>query len=376
MVPVTRVLFTIGSLYGGGAEHALCVLANQFVQRGIAVRICCLNDVEKPISYQLDPRVEYFHLAKHGYGKRYNMLWRMLALRRHIQQYKPDVVVAFMVHNAIQALACTLGMRVPIVVRPSSAPQREHSSSFAKTWVHRLFPRAAGAVFQNPCQQAYFSSLLHCPQTIIFNPVEPNPLWAQTRQYDTFTIIACGRMVESKNYSLLLEAFSRISPRFPGWRLEICGQGPQRDELQALACKIAPGTVTFSGFVDDIPQRLHQASIFAMPSQLEGMPNALVEAMCMGCACVTTDFDGGAARLLIQDEENGLLVPKNDLDAFAGALARLMTDGGLRQRLGEQALSLRAKVDAGLIADQWLEFLATAIAQKKVRKGRGSHREE
>jgi glycosyltransferase involved in cell wall biosynthesis len=75
--------------------------------------------------------------------------------------------------------------------------------------------------------------------------------------------------------------------------------------------------------------------MFVLSTHWEGMPLALVEAMAAGCACVASDVDG--VQGVIEHEVTGLLVPESDAPALADALARLLTEPGLAERLGAAA---------------------------------------
>ena len=78
------------------------------------------------------------------------------------------------------------------------------------------------------------------------------------------------------------------------------------------------------------------ATIFALPSRVEGTPNALLEAMSCGLPVIVSDGAPGPLEL-VQDGKTGLVVPVNDAPALAAALSRLARDGGLRDRLGNAA---------------------------------------
>jgi glycosyltransferase involved in cell wall biosynthesis len=91
----------------------------------------------------------------------------------------------------------------------------------------------------------------------------------------------------------------------------------------------------FLGGVQDIPALLSELDIFVLPSRMEGCPVALLEAMSSGRACVATDIPG--ARDLLEHGRSGLLVPPENVDATAEALALLASSVELRRALGMAA---------------------------------------
>ena len=115
------------------------------------------------------------------------------------------------------------------------------------------------------------------------------------------------------------------------------GEGRREGELRALAASlgIAP-RVDWHGVVRDPYAFYHTASIFALPSRVEGTPNALLEAMSCGLPVVVTDSAPGPLEL-VDDGETGLVVPGGDARALAEALRLLARDEALRRRLGEAA---------------------------------------
>ena len=117
-------------------------------------------------------------------------------------------------------------------------------------------------------------------------------------------------------------------------RLRLVGDGPDDASLRASADRLAhPETVIFEGAVnqDRIRTIYATADVFCLPSFAEGLPVVLMEAMSMRIPCVSTSIAG--IPELIRNEIDGLLVPAADLEALVGALARLMDDGALRDRL-------------------------------------------
>jgi glycosyltransferase involved in cell wall biosynthesis len=91
-----------------------------------------------------------------------------------------------------------------------------------------------------------------------------------------------------------------------------------------------------------MPEVFAQADIACLPSYREGLPKVLIEAMAMGLPCVTTDVPG--CREVVADGDNGFLVPARDAEALAKALAKLIGDPALRERMGHRGLE-RARAE-------------------------------
>jgi glycosyltransferase involved in cell wall biosynthesis len=135
-----------------------------------------------------------------------------------------------------------------------------------------------------------------------------------------------------KGHRFLIDAMD--DPRLASARLIIVGDGPQDSALRAkVAASGLSQRVLFAGRQDEVTPWLQAFDVCALPSTgNEGVPQALVQSLACGIPVVATPV-GGVCEL-VHDSETGLLVPPQDVDALAGALARLLSDPVLIQRLG------------------------------------------
>ena len=92
------------------------------------------------------------------------------------------------------------------------------------------------------------------------------------------------------------------------------------------------------------------------------MPNALIEAMVMGMACISTDCPcGGPRDLIAADESNGILVPVDNVDAMAMALKRLITNDPLRLSMGDNARKIIATLHPDMVNKQWKNYIENVM---------------
>ena len=115
--------------------------------------------------------------------------------------------------------------------------------------------------------------------------------------------------------------------------------------------------IRFEGFRSDPLVFMHRASIFALPSRFEGMPNALLEAMAAGLPSVVSDASPGPLEM-VSDGQQGLVVPSDDVIAFAAALQQLMLDRDLRHRCGVAARATLRALDWDVVESHWRSVLA------------------
>ncbi|UGY92721.1 glycosyltransferase family 4 protein [Streptomyces gobiensis] len=150
-------------------------------------------------------------------------------------------------------------------------------------------------------------------------------------------VVAAGRIVRTKRYGMLVDAFARVSPDFPDWTLRIYGEGEARKTLGSyIQCRGLHNRVLLMGPAIPIEAEWVKGSIAAVTSAHESFGMTIVEAMRCGLPVVSTDCPHGPAEI-IQDRENGRLVPRDNVGAFADALRELMGDQELRTRMGQAA---------------------------------------
>jgi GalNAc-alpha-(1->4)-GalNAc-alpha-(1->3)-diNAcBac-PP-undecaprenol alpha-1,4-N-acetyl-D-galactosaminyltransferase len=156
-----------------------------------------------------------------------------------------------------------------------------------------------------------------------------------------------------KGFDLLIEAFARLTPKYPGWELRIIGEGTDRAALERLATERGVALrVRFCGWLNDPQPVLAGSELFVLSSRWEGFPNALLEAMACGVPAVSFDCDSGPSEI-IRDRVDGLLVPPDDVSALASALDHLMDDAALRREMGDRAREVVTRFSCARFFAQW-----------------------
>ncbi|MGO9337889.1 MAG: glycosyltransferase family 4 protein [Terracidiphilus sp.] len=184
----------------------------------------------------------------------------------------------------------------------------------------------------------------------------------QSSTQDAFEILCVGRLTPAKGQHLLIDAADRLTQQGRRVRLRLVGNGPDDSSLRERAARLSnPESVVFEGTVnqDRIRSLYASAHAFCLPSFAEGLPVVLMEAMAMQIPCVTTSIAG--IPELIRNEVDGLLVTPGDAEALVAALARLMDDTDLRNRL---ALSGRDRILEGYNLERNVERLAAVFAER------------
>ncbi len=147
-----------------------------------------------------------------------------------------------------------------------------------------------------------------------------------------FAVAAAGQLIPRKGHRYLLQAIAVLAPTRPQLRVVIFGDGDLNDELRAQAASLGlDGVVQFAGFRDDLDSFIGCFNLFAHPALAEGLGVAALKASAAGVPVV--GFNAGGLNEAVQHGETGLLVSAEDVAALQGAIARLMDDEPLRQRM-------------------------------------------
>lgn len=336
----------------GGAERVISVLCNRFVEQGIETTIIVRQNPQSV--YPLDERVHLIATSVTGRIGLLRNLKRNLKLRREIKRSRPDVIISFMTPINIQTILFSAGLGIPVVVSERNNPETDINKR--DKWMAKLlYPLCRGLVFQTEDAKNWFSKRVRDKGTVIPNPIAD--YLPDRRPPVPGRIVSVGRLTAQKNQKMLIDAFAAYSAEDPAATLTIYGQGAMKEELERhIAERGMQERVILAGYSANVMEEIADAELFILPSDYEGMPNALMEAMGIGLPCISTDCPCGGPAYLIEDGVNGVLVPVADAEAMTAAIRRVMGDEGLRARLGEAAAGLRQGLESNRIAQEWLDF--------------------
>ena len=345
-----RYVIFIPTLSQGGAERVISLLSRKMAQEDLQVTILLYKDQEP--FYAIDPKVKLVFVSRESGTT--NLLKNLLWMRRFYRE-NADVVLSFLAPFNILTLIATLGGKQTVIVADRNDPRFVPNKWPIRKLRDFLYRFADGVIVQTKHNQDYFSQAVKKKSTIIYNPVdlgEKAGLALRTEKQKR--IVSVGRLMPQKNQVMLLEAFAAIREQFPDYTLTIYGEGPHRGPLEEKIAQLGLGeTVQLPGSVKDVHERIADAELFVMSSDYEGMPNALIEAMCLGLPVISTAVSG--ATDLIRNGENGLLVPCGDVQALTEAMRKLLSDEAMGTAFGRKAVMLNDQLKIGDITRQWLE---------------------
>lgn len=172
-------------------------------------------------------------------------------------------------------------------------------------------------------------------------------------------LISVGRLSREKGYEDLLDVFKLIHQEEPSWRLDIIGDGAQKNLLgDRIFNEGLKECVTLHGFQDKtfINNLLSQSSIYLMTSVTESFGIVLIEAMSYGLPCVAFDSAEGATEL-IQDGVNGYLISYRNKEEYAKKVVELIRNKKLRTKLGSAGRKTSLNYTGDKVKRDWIKLL-------------------
>lgn len=349
-----KIFFVLPSMEGGGAERVVSVLSNYFANKEYEVSICLFN--RNLVEYNLDDKVVInteFIRNNSGISKKISRFKDM----RNLLKENPDALFIsfFSMYNIYLLLAGT-GLKNKIVVSERLDPRKSIKNSKLLFKLRDiLYSKASKIVFQTKDAKEFFPQNVQEKGIIIPNPLKeglPERYEGQRRK----EVVTFARLEPQKNYPLLIDAFEKFSKTHSDYTLAIYGKGTMEEKLKEIVKqKNLQDIIKFYGFSNSLHSEIRDAAMFVLPSDYEGLSNSMLEALAIGMPTVCTDCPPGGARMFIESNENGILVPVRDADSMCNAMTKIADDKEFSDKLSKNAVSVREQLKCQRICEIWEE---------------------
>jgi glycosyltransferase involved in cell wall biosynthesis len=369
-----RVAFFTPAPDFGGAQRVTVNIANSLAARGFEVDLVA-GHLEGEFVSLIDDTVNTVELDIPRVPAA-GILAGVPKLVSYLDDRRPGVLFASRTHTNLAAIAAGrfAGADVHVAITEHSpfGHQLTVKDRVTATLASRVYPYAddvigvsegvALTVAENTAVSADGTTVLNNPidieaiQSGAREPVDHE--WLDDPELDP--LVAVGRLKASKDFSTLLSAFAELHERRPATRLVIVGKGTERTSLetQAEALGIAD-SVAFTGYTDNPYAYMARASVFVMPSKVEGLPTVLIEALACGCSIVSTDCQYGP-REILDDGSYGRLTPVGDATEMATTIEAALDEPTPPERSRERAQHF--SMAAG--ADRYESYIRAVTAEQ------------
>lgn len=358
-----NIVLFISCLYGGGAERTTCNLATYLAEKGHHIEILAMAETEKAYKLSEKVAVKLLLSRRERRGRVFNAILRLFRFWQYLIKHKEtDIYIVMLPKTSLMLLAFHWMTKAKVIVAERSYPGLYSSmdARLLKFYAHK----ANGFVFQtNDIYKWYKDDIKNIKIRVIPNAINKEFITDEVGEEKENIVIAVGRLSKEKNFGMLIEAFQKICKKFSEYRLIIYGEGPERENLERQISRLKlEKRVLLPGNTIDIVNKYKKAKVFALSSDFEGMPNALMEAMSVGLPCISTDCLGGGPNYLVSNGKNGILVPANNSAMFAEALDKVLSSEEFAEKLGREAMKIRDYLSVEQIYSQWETFIKEVVS--------------
>ena len=349
-----RICFLEGDMSrSGGTERMTAWLANALCGEH-EISILSLRMGGGEVFFPLDSRVR--HQVLPAFSGKTGIAKQIRRIRNYIKENRVDWVINVDMGMGFYGILAAKGTKARTITW-------EHGNFF-NNWGSRLFPymrrfaaRHSDAVvlLTKRDEENYRTHISRCaPLRVIPNPAEPCE-----GSYDPGSkmILSVGHLLENKGFHRAIEAAAQILPSHPDWTWVICGEGPERNRLEAMIReKGLENQVFLPGIRRDLKEMYRKAAMLVMTSRLEGLPMVLLEGKTHRLPLIAFDIMTGPSDI-IDDGVNGYLIQPFDTAQMAEKLKELMENNSLRCRMSRDTAMGMEKFSEESILSHWLEVL-------------------
>ena len=362
----------------GGIEKCVCALSNMLIEDYEVEILCSYKLLEEPV-FELDPRVKIkylitkfkpnrdewkrsvkklnlFSFIKETYNSIMTLILRKKTMVEAIKNCDADIIISTRVlFNNILSKYGKEG-----VYKIGWEHNHYHDDEgYAKKVVDSAKALDAFVLVSEGLKEYYKKELTPYNTKCVYIPNTIDYLPSKVSNLKTKRLISVGRLSREKAYDDLLDIYIKLHDIDPTWRLDIIGDGAQKnllgDKIYSLGLQ---ESVELHGFQkkDYINRLLKDSSIYLMSSITESFGIVLIEAMSFGLPCIAFDSAEGANEL-IKNNYNGYLVPNRDKDLYVKKVVKVMKDDKLRHKLGENGRQVAMEFTNEKVKEYWLDLL-------------------
>ena len=352
-----EILIVTISLGNDGAERVLTELAQEWIRTGHKVDIIQTDANRYGNSYFLPNTVNIININVKTKNKILRFMMEIKEIRKIIRNHSNATVVSFLSATSFVVALASLGLKNSIVFSERNDPKRVPIGKHQQLLRNFSFYFADKIVFQTDDARVYFDKKIQNKGVIIPNPINSRLPDKYEGERKKIIVTAC-RLHPQKNLKMMIDAFVMLKQDYPDYKLLIYGEGVLRHQLEDYIYKLnMQNSIFLPGFTNNILSKITDCKMYVSSSDYEGISNSMLEALGMGLPVVVTDCPVGGARMMIDNNINGILVPVGDTDAFYRGMKSVLDDTDFAESLSRNAIKIRNKLPINKIANMWLEIM-------------------
>lgn len=378
-----KIVYCAPSLYiPGGMERVLSLKANFFADiAGYEVYIILTDGAHKLPYYPLSKNIHIVNLDinfdelwnKSFIHKAVLYLKKQVIYKRKLKDclftIKPDITISMLRReinfiNSIHDGSKKIG-EIHINKDNFRNFKQENSNFikkiFAKWWMNQLIGKLRlldKFIVLTHTDKEKWTELSNT--VIIGNPLPFYP--DVTSNQTSKKAIAVGRFVHEKGYDRLINAWEKVTRKHPDWSLHIYGDGDKSDYQTLINQLNITNNCILESATNNIEKKYIESSISVLSSRFEGFGMVISEAMACGLPVVAFDCPWGP-REIIQNNQDGFLIPNGDINKFADKICYLIENEDIRKDMGQKARVNIQRFKIDKIARQWDELFHSLLTK-------------
>ena len=344
-----------------GTERTIANLSNHFIKD---YEITIVTNINGPIEYKLDKRIKVIPIDKKNKMNEILPLKvitktspkRSKELIKIIEEEKPDLIITTLPEPTIRVLKIKKYYNIPIIVAIRNHPNSEFSSIIGKTIRNKYYKKANKIIIQDEHYKKYLPDTLQNMIKVIPNYISDEFTNNIKERKKEKKIITIASLEKQKNIPLLINAFANLDKKFSDYRLEIIGNGKEKNKIKnSINKKELQNRITLKETNNNIKEELLSSTLFVLTSNYEGMPNVLLEAMAIGLPVITTDSTD-ALRSFINGK-NAIIVKKKNKKELIEKIEYLLNNEEKRHLMAKEASKIKKIYKKEIIIKYWEDII-------------------
>lgn len=383
-----KIAYYLPSLQApGGIERIVTFKANYFAEHfeGYDITIITSEQMGKPLHFPLSPKVKHIDLgvsfdlpySQSIISKVLKYPFRYYRFKQRLSdllnELKPDITISTMRRelNFITKLkdgSLKIGeFHVSRYAYGAEALKRKNPivNMIKKRWANRFvenLSKLSRVIILTSEGAKDWPELTNI--SIIPNPIS-TPVEGKQTDILSHNAIAVGRYAPQKGFDMLIPAWNIVAQRHPDWKLHIYGEGDLKEKFTKLIDELQlNNNCLLHHTVSNIADKYCESSIFVLSSRYEGFGLVLAEAMSCGTPCVSFDCPHGPSDI-IKDNEDGLLVKKENVTELANKICYLVENENIRIEMGRKAKENAKRFLPENVMPQWKNLFESLIDSSK-----------
>lgn len=339
---MNKIIFVTNYFGNGGAATVMKIIAEYMIFQKYEIELVAFLDNDD--KYSIPDGIKYKVLNEK------NKIKRIFALRKYLKN-QSAIIISFEYFVNMQTIIANLFLKNKLIISERNDPSRVgNEKKIIRNFLYRFCDKL---VCQTQEAKEYFPQYIQKKTNIIFNPIKenlPEPYNGERNK----TIVTFCRVEKQKNLTLMIDAFKKVNEKYPEYKLVIYGNGNEKQKiLDYIKINNLQNIVIMNPFTPNLHEEILKCSMFVSSSDYEGISNSMLEAMAIGLPTICTDCPCGGARMMIENNKNGILTKVGDVNELSSAIIKVIENPEFSNFISQNGKKIREKLESKKICEEW-----------------------